>query len=149
MTSIQSRKFKMIVDTNILIYSINSDSPKHKKAQKFLNDNLTDLEITHQNVLEAIRVLTHRSFSRPMNLKDALNSVLSIANSCFMISPNQSTYHLAIELINNYKLSGNRIFDAYLVATALSNEITTITTDNVKDFKIFPQIKVINPFQSN
>ena len=137
----------MIIDTNILIYSINSDSPKHKQAQKFLKDNKEELEISHQNVIEAIRVLTHKSFSTPMTLKYAIKAVLSIAKSSTMISPNQSTYYLAIELIETYKLTGNRIFDAYLAATALSNRITTIATDNVKDFKIFPQIHVINPFK--
>ena len=136
----------MIIDTNILIYSINSDSPKHKQAQKFLKDNEEELEISHQNVLEAIRVLTHKSFSTPMTVKYAIKAVLSIAKSSTIISPNQSTYYLAVELIRTYKLTGNRIFDAYLAATALSNRITTIATDNVKDFKIFPQIHVINPF---
>lgn len=136
----------MLVDSNILIYSINSDSPKHKKAQKFLNDNLSNLEVAHQNILESIRVLTHRRFSRPMNLKDALNSVLNIIKSCSVISPNQNTYYLAIELINNYKLSGNRIFDAYLAATALSNGIYTIATDNVRDFQKFKELKIFNPF---
>ena len=136
----------MIVDTNILLFAINSDSAKHKQAQKFLEDNAGELEIAHQNVLEAIRVVTHRSFSQPMNLKDALSAVLSIAKSCFIISPNQNTYYLAIELIKNYKLSGNRIFDAYLAATALSNGISAIATDNTRDFKKFKGITIINPF---
>lgn len=136
----------MIIDTNIFIYAINENSPKHKQAQKFLKENGTELEITHQNILEAIRVLTHKSFSRPMNLTNALSSVLSIAKSCFIISPNQTTYHLVIELIKNYKIKGNRIFDAYLAATALSNGITSIATDNTRDFKKFKGIKLINPF---
>lgn len=136
----------MLVDTNILIYAINADSPKHKIAQKFLKDNKTELEITHQNVLEAIRVLTHKNFLSPMTLKRALKAVLSIAKSCLIISPNQSSYYLAVELIKNYKLTGNRIFDAYLAATALSNSIYTIATDNVRDFQKFKEIKLLNPF---
>lgn len=136
----------MLVDTNILIYSINSDSPKQAKAQKFLSDNAANLEIAHQNIFEAIRVLTHTRFSQQMSMKDALNSILSITKSCFVISPNQNTYYFAIELIKNYKLTGNRIFDAYLAATALSNSIHTIATDNVRDFKKFKEVKILNPF---
>ncbi len=136
----------MIVDTNILIYSINLDSSKYKQAQKFLNDNAAELIITHQNVLEAIRVLTHKSFPKPMNLKEALNAILSIAKSCVVISPNQSTYYITIELVKNYNLNGNRIFDAYLAATALSNGINTIATDNTRDFKKFKEIILLNPF---
>lgn len=108
----------MLLDTNILIYAINIDSPKHKIAQKFIKDNKIELEIAHQNILEAIRVLTHKNFSRPMALNHALKAFLSIAKSCLIVSLNQSSYYLAIELIKNYKLSGNRIFDAIVVATA-------------------------------
>jgi predicted nucleic acid-binding protein len=136
----------MIVDTNILIYSINSASPKYKQAQKFLNDNASNLEISHQNVIEAIRVLTHKGFSKPMNLKDALKAILSIAKSCPLITPNQNTIYLALDLIKYHQLSGNRIFDAYLAATALSNGISTIATDNTSDFKKFKEIKLLNPF---
>jgi predicted nucleic acid-binding protein len=138
----------MLVDTNILIYAINADSPKHKQAQEFLVINHDKLEIAHQNVLEAIRVLTHKSFSKPMRPEDALESVLSIARSCLMISPDESTYYLTLEFIRNYKLTGNRIFDGYLAATALTNGIAEIATDNTRDFGKFKEINVINPFQT-
>ncbi len=136
----------MLIDTNILIYSVNLDSIKHKQSKKFLNDNLGKLEITHQNIFEAIRVLTHKKFSHPMSLEKALSAVLPIAKSFSMISPNQNAIYLALEFIKNYKLSGNRIFDAYLVATALSNGISTIATDNTRDFKKFKEVKLVNPF---
>ncbi|MBI4096532.1 MAG: PIN domain-containing protein [Candidatus Levybacteria bacterium] len=138
----------MLIDTNILVYSINLDSLKYKQAKEFINNNLGRLEIAHQNILEAIRVLTHKKFSNPRKLKEALSSTLSIAQSCSLISPNQNTLYLALELIKKHNLSGNRIFDAYLTATALSNGITSIATDNTRDFKKFNGIKTINPFAS-
>lgn len=136
----------MLVDSNILIYAINAASPKHNKAQSFLKENLGSLEISHQNVLETIRVLTHQKFSKPMNLNMALTAIYAIAKSCRIISPTQATYYLTLELISKYKLAGNRIFDAYLAATTLSNGIDTIATDNVKDFKKLTEITVLNPF---
>lgn len=136
----------MIIDSNILIYAINADSPKNEKAQEFLRENLKDLEITHQNILETIRVLTHQRFSKPMGIKLALTALQAISQSCRIISPTQTTYHLWLELINKHALTGNRIFDAYLAATALSNGINILATDNVTDFKKFKGLKVINPF---
>lgn len=136
----------MLIDSNILIYAINTRSPKHKQAQKLLKDNLEKLEIAHQNVLEAIRVLTHKRYSNPMNLHAALDAILAICESSYVISPLTDTYHLALELIKAHRLIGNKIFDAYLVATALSNGITEIATDNVGDFRKFKGIKIINPF---
>ena len=139
----------MIIDSNILIYAINADSPKNKKAQKFLKENLKDLEVTHQNILETIRVLTHQKFSKPMKPKLALAAIQAIVQACRIISPTQTTYYLWLELINKYILSGNRIFDAYLAATALSNGINIIVTDNVADFKKFKGLKIINPFSAD
>ena len=136
----------MLVDTNILIYAINEDSPKNKKAQEFLRENIGNLEIAHQNVLEAIRVLTHVKYSQPMKLEDALEAVQDASEACEIISPDQSTYYLMLDFIKENKLSGNRIFDGYLAATALSNGVEEIATDNIRDFKKFKGLKVINPF---
>lgn len=137
----------MLIDSNILIYAINADSPKHKKAQQFLQENLTNLEIAHQNILEAIRVLTHQKFSKPMRLNKALIAIQAISQSCRIISPTQTTYYLSLGLIKKYKLVGNRIFDAYLAATALSNSINTIATDNSSDFEKFTDLTIFNPFR--
>lgn len=83
-----------------------------------------------------------------MGLKPALTAILAITQSCRIISPTQATYYLWLELVKKYQLIGNRIFDAYLVATALTNSINTVATDNVKDFKKFTELKIINPFTS-
>lgn len=136
----------MLADTNILIYAINIRSPKHKTAQKFLKENSSYLEFAHQNVFEAIRVLTHKKFSNPMSLASALKAILAIVHSGSVISPNETSFYTALELVKKHKLEGNRIFDAYLVATALSNDINTIATDNTKDFKKYKEIKIFNPF---
>lgn len=139
----------MLVDTNILVYAINKDSPKHKQAQKFLKDNQGDLILTHQNILETLKVLTHPRFSQPMKPTPAIKTVLAIAKSCQIIIPRVGTEFITLELIKKLDLVGIKIFDAYLVATALSNSIYTIATDNIRDFKKFAEIKVVNPFSTD
>lgn len=136
----------MLVDTNILVYAINKRSPKYKQARKFLEDNQEDLTLAHQNILETIKVLTQPKFSHPMDSMPAIEAVLKIAEGCQIIVPKPGTEFIALELIKRSKLSGNRIFDAYLTATALSNGVDTIATDNIKDFKKFKEIKIFNPF---
>lgn len=134
----------MLIDTNILVYAINADSPKNKTAQLFLQ-NANDLIIAHQNIFEAFRVLTHPKFSHPMKPKKAQNSLEPIIDACKIIYPNNKTHYLAFEFIEQNKLVGNQIFDAYLAATAISNNVIAIATDNVKDFKTFG-IEIFNPF---
>lgn len=136
----------MLIDFNILVYAINSISPKSKKAQKFLQENVGNLDIAHQNILESIRILTHPRFANPMKIKDALEAVASIVKGCNVINPNYQTVYIALELIRKYKMSSDKVFDCYLAATALSNNVDLIATDNTKDFKKFKEIKTINPF---
>lgn len=136
----------MLVDSNILVYAINLSSPKHKKAQEFLQQNIGKLFIAHQNILETLRVLTHPKFANPMKPNDAWKALETIIKTCQIIHPNYQTYSIFEELVKKYHLSGDQIFDSYLIATALGNEITYIATDNIKDFKKFEEIKMFNPF---
>jgi len=92
----------MLIDSNIIIYALNSDSVKSNPAQSFLTENALTLIFAQQNTFE---------------------------------------------LIKKYNVSGTEIFDAYLVATALSNNILTIVTDNVKYLSKYKEITVLNPFQ--
>lgn len=136
----------MIIDSNILVYSIDKFSPKHKQAQKFLKENLNILEVANQNIFETLRVITYPKFPNPMKLKDAVDAVERILKVCSIVSPDWRTQRIALELIKKYKLSSDIVFDAYLAATALANGIDTIATDNTKDFQRIKEIKIINPF---
>ncbi len=135
-----------LVDSNVLVYAINSASPKNQMAQRFLQSNVGDLAIAHQNVLETLRVLTHGKISNPMSIADASNAIDNIVRACQIISPNRLTYQVALGFLNKYGLTGDKIFDAYLAATAIANDITIIATDNVKDFVYIKELSTINPF---
>ena len=136
----------MLIDSNILIYAINSSSPKHKRAQQFLQENRKVLMIAHQNIFELLRVLTHSKFQNPMKHNEAIEAIERILDVSTIISPDYRTHRITLELVQKYTMVSNQVFDAYLVATALSNGINTIATDNVKDLKKFSEISVINPF---
>lgn len=136
----------MLVDSNILVYAINSASTKHQKARQFLQDHQDDLELAHQNIFETLRVLTHPKFPHPMRPNKAIEALEQIMGVCRIIHPDYKTYGVALEMVRIYNLKADKIFDAYLVATALSNGIWEIATDNTKDLQKFKEIRVINPF---
>lgn len=136
----------MLIDSNILIYAINSRSPKHKRAQNFLQDKTNPkFFVAQQNILEALRVLTHPRFEKPMPSARAIEAIDSIIKSCNIIGPDYKTHLVTFELIKKYNLSSDLIFDAFLVATAFGNGVKEIATDNEKDFKKLG-ISVFNPF---
>ena len=136
----------MLIDSNILIYAINIASTKHEVAQKFIKNTKENFAIADQNIFETLRIITHPRFPKPMEPKAAVNAISRLVESFQIIIPNPKTQFLAFQLIDKFEIRGIRVFDAYLAATALSNDIDTIATDNVRDFKVFSQITVFNPF---
>jgi len=136
----------MLVDSNILVYAINRRSSKYTTAQNFLQTNIGNLEVAHQNIFETLRVLTHPKFPSPMKIQDALRAIRNILKACRVIFPDEKTHYATFMLIKNNKLVSDQIFDAYLAATALSNGIDTISTDNTRDFKKFKEVTLLNPF---
>src|SRR5947209_4804281 len=101
----------MLIDSNILVYSINVSSPKHLKSQDFLQENIHMLEIAHQNIFETVRVLTHPKFSNPMSINAALEAVENIVEACIVISPDYKTHQIALALIKKYRLVSDQVFD--------------------------------------
>jgi len=143
---------KILVDSNILIYAVNQDSPKHRKARDFLAQELQDkqsqLFLAQQNLLETIRILTHPKFPRPMSSTRGLKLLDQLTNQFAIISPLPETIFIFKQLWHKYNQGGNFIFDLYLIATALTHNIKTIATDNEKDFEQVEEITIINPFAS-
>ena len=137
----------ILVDSNVLIYAINSRSPKSNRAQSFLKNSAGNFSVAHQNILESLRVLTHPKFPKPMKIESAISSLEAITNAASIVSPDYRTQRIALDLIRRHRLVSDEIFDAYLVATALANDIYEIATDNEQDFKKIKEIKVINPFK--
>ncbi len=136
----------MVIDTNIIVYSINISSPKNKIAQDFLRQHASDIKIADQNILEAIRVLTHPKFSQPMSEKEAIRSIGTLVEEFQIIYPVYETLAIALSLIKKHGLNADRVFDAYFAATAISNGDSVVATDNEKHFLLFEEIEVVNPF---
>lgn len=138
----------MLIDSNILIYSLTTDSPKSLAARTFLNSQVKEstLLIAHQNIFEVLRAITHTKFSNPFGITDAIASLDEICLAAKIIYPTRETHALALALVREYNISGNEIFDAYLIATAINNDCFEIATDNEKHLRKYREITVVNPF---
>ncbi len=142
---------RVLLDSNILVYSSNKLSSKYKQAydfRKLAKDGYFNPYIADQNILETIRVLTHPVYKNPMSNVTVLKQINSFASFCHIIHPKSETINIAIELIKKYQLTGNRVFDGYLIATVLSYNLRIIATDNEKHLSMFKEILVYNPFRS-
>lgn len=138
----------ILVDSNVLIYAINKSSPKYKSARTFLKNiyKVSIIYTAQQNINESIRILTHRKFVKRLNPKVAVKKIKELTDNFSIVSPKVETIFLLMEFVKKYELAGDKIFDAYLVATAMTNDINIIATDNTRDFKMYEEIKILNPF---
>lgn len=138
----------ILIDSNILVYAINTSSPKNTVSRRYISTYTHELCITHQNIFETLRILTHPKFDNKHDTIKAIAAISTIADHVQLLTPQNQTPYIALELIRRYTITSNAIYDAYLVATILSNGVGTIATDNEKDFKRFSEITVINPFNN-
>lgn len=139
----------ILVDSNLLIYAINRSSPKHQAAQSYIQTYKDELCVAQQNILESLRVLSHPVFPHSLSISAAMDAITGIVDACTLLTPMRETYELTLHLLRRYSLRSDDVYDTYLVATALTYGVTKIATDNEKDFRVFTEITVINPFRIN
>ena len=142
-----------LIDTNVLVFAHDEKSPKNAVAKDLLEKALNgDIKavVAQQNLLEFVSVITNpKKVSETASLEEALRELDKyLSSELFVISPNERTILVTKALLRLQSLTGRRVFDVYLAATMISNGLNTIYTDNEKDFTIFKEIKVINPFKS-
>lgn len=124
---------KYLIDTNVLLYALDRKSPLHSKAKALLEEGLHEdgrLVVAHQNILECIGVLT-RGYRVPHDI--ALREVLAFTSAFEQITPFPGTIDTFLSLMRRTKAV--YVFDIYLAATMLDNDVERIITANPKDFQ--------------
>ena len=135
-----------LIDSNILIYSVDSsDVKKHTKA-KFLLKNCwsgkTKFAVSIQNLSEFF-VNATKKIENPLSKEIGESIVKNIIkfDGFVKIKPNESTILKAMKISKGEEMN---YWDALIEATMIENNIFCIYTENVKDFKS-KRIKVVNP----
>ena len=139
-------KLNGLIDSNILVYSFElAEKEKREKAKIFLEQRLKskDSFVSIQNLAEFHYNITER-MEKPVDIETAKN-----ATNKFSLGFNVISYGiLTILNASNYqKIHKLHFWDALLAATMEENSIDTIFTENEKDFKKIPWMKVINPLK--
>ena len=143
-----------LIDTNILVYANNEDSPFHSKCkavvEKAVNGGIK-AAVSIQNLVELYAVITDkRRVERPLSPAKAteLINFYKAQENIKIIAPTVQTLGTLTLLIEGHKPKAQSIFDLFLVAAMMDNNIHTIYTANSDHFKPFaPTIKTINPIK--
>lgn len=139
----------MLVDANLLLYSIDQESPFHDTARTWLNDVLNGnrrVGIPWQSLTAFVRISTHLGASnQPLSPDDAWQQIEDWLACPVTWIPAPTDRHAAVlgDLVKRYHLRGRVISDAQLAALALEHGLTVHSADT--DFARFPEVTWKNP----
>lgn len=139
----------VLIDSNVLVYAHNVDASLHKKAVNLVREVLegkVEGVLAQQNLIEFYSIITDRKrVAKPLSPVKANELVKKYFDSPLkIIFPNHTSLKETLILCNGKNIRNGEIFDIYLVATMLTNDIKTIVTSNTKDFRSFPKLKVLD-----
>jgi toxin-antitoxin system PIN domain toxin len=140
-----------LLDTNVLVYALDSDSPHHATSAMLLanaeNPN-AGLCVAPQNLAELLAIVTDpRRVAKPRSIETAVEAVrqlMALPGLVLLPVPLDVCHRLAA-IVQKYTVKGQRVFDAFLVATMLGNGITRLWTFNASDFAPFMEIEALAP----
>jgi predicted nucleic acid-binding protein len=141
-----------LVDTNILLRFADRTHPLHQNIRSAIRDRrqMGDQPCaTAQNYIEFWNVVTRPAARNGFGLTPiAADRFLQLIERIFPLLPDSpAIYPEWRRLVKQYGVSGVQVHDARLVAAMLANQVTTIMTLNVGDFRRYaPEgIGIIDP----
>ena len=142
-----------IPDLNLLIYAVNSDTPQHSKARRWLEETLSgseDIGFAWPVVLGFLRLTTRHGFMpRPLTPEQSIEIVDEwLAQPCsVLVAPGDAHWTILKCLLTECGSAGNLTSDAHLAALAIENSCVLCSSDN--DFHRFSDLRFENPLVSS
>lgn len=130
----------VFIDTNILVYATDDESPFHAKSLGILKKLMTDgigFAIAPQIVREYLVVLTRGLSPDDPTRLSALQNVKKFIETFTLLDENNETVARLQTIMENVAVGGKQIHDANIVAVMQANGVKRLLTHNLDDFKIF------------
>ena len=133
------------VDTNVLVYAFDDDSPdKQKTARRLLDDKADQLVLSAQ-VLGEFYVTVTRKLARPLPATRAVEALDALC--AFPVRG------LAPALVRSAarRSASSQVsyWDALIIESALDAGATVLLTEDLQHGQRFEALRVVNPFREN
>ncbi len=141
-----------VVDINLLIYALNTDTPHHPRAKKWLEASLSDEEpvgLAWVVILGFLRIITNaRIMPTPLSPEIAMEIVEEWLHhpTVKIIVPGERHWNILKELLMPLGTAANLTSDAHLAAIAIEHGARLYSTDN--DFSRFLKLRWTNPIEN-
>jgi toxin-antitoxin system PIN domain toxin len=139
----------ILLDANLLIYAIDSDSPQHARARRFMEETLSSdawVGLPWIVVLAFVRITTRAGIIRtPLSVEQAIGFVDDWLAQPYvvLVGPWDEHWPVLKNLLVAGGAAGNLTSDAHLAVLAIEHGCEIASADN--DFRRFPGIKLVNP----
>jgi toxin-antitoxin system PIN domain toxin len=145
----------LVVDTNVLVYAADADSPFHPPCRAWLERRraLAEAWYTTWAILyEFLRVTTHaRVMRRPWNAREAWRFVKALLDSpgLTVLVPTERHPEVAEQVLGEFPhLAGNLFHDAHTAVLMREHGIHRICTRDT-DFHRFAFLEILDPVQQS
>jgi len=139
----------ILVDANLLIYAFFEESPQHRPAQEWLDEQLNGfvaVGLPWPSLLGFVRLVTNPRIFRPATSPVAAwRQVLDwlACEPAWIPQPSERHAEVLGSLISLPGMHANLVMDAHLAALAIEHGLTLCSTDG--DFARFPALHWTNP----
>jgi uncharacterized protein len=139
----------VLVDANILLYSVDEDSPFHQRARDWMVGALNGPErigIPWMSLWAFVRIVTNpRALGQPLIPREAWEHVEAWLDAPATWVPTPGRGHRTIlgSLLVDKDLRAGLVTDAALAAIALEHGLRVVSADS--DFARFPEVGWMNP----
>lgn len=141
----------ILLDTNVLVYALNADSPQHGDCRRVVDlaaaGRLPGV-LLPQILIECYSVITSpRRVPHALSPQPAWAAVRSLSRTIEVRSTPQTMLDDLDLLLKQHPRRGRDVFDLAIVAQMLNHGIRAICTGNVADFDI-AGIHAMDPVQT-
>lgn len=141
----------VVVDTNVLVYAADADSPYHRACRAWLEARRARAEAwycTWPVVYEFLRVTTHpRVMRQPWSVGDAWGFVTALLESpgLAMLNPTERHIQVAEQVLQELPhLVGNILHDTHTAILMREHGVRQVCTRDT-DFHRFHFLEVVDP----
>ncbi len=137
------RMSKLLIDTNVLVYSKDTSSVFHEASVKLFKGQ-DQFYTTSKNLSEYYAVVT-KGETPLLTPQEALHDITEFALYCTILYPTVLSHQKLSELVKKYQPKGLKIHDFEIASIALISDVLSVVTFNRNDFQQITGIEVIVP----
>lgn len=140
------------IDANVLLYASDTHSPYGERARAFLTERAAGPDVFYlawPTIMSYLRIATHTGiFKAPLSPDEAMRNVRQLLDLPHVraLGEDEGFWDVYRGVAGLFSVRGNAVPDAHLAAVLRQHGVGLIYTNDA-DFKRFPFLTVVNPFE--